>query len=170
MKKSKSFLSVFFILMLIISTMSVSIASTLNEVNQLTKNPPIEDFSSGIILFGAKPPKSSASIHDLSTSSYNYQAKDMGYRLYTDKWIKGSTSITISVIDWKLLESYGGIDNKLTLRVYDSSNKQVASKTITVNSDTSTTIKGLSSSQKYYVCFEVPTNNNRYSFYGSIKK
>lgn len=119
---------------------------------------------------GANPPSGFADTHDLSVSDYNYQVTNIGYRVYTSKWLTGVSSIKISVSNWKLLEEYhGATKDQLTLRVYNSSKKLVDSKTITIYSGSgSATFSGLSSTSKYYVCFEVPTNSNRYSFDGSI--
>ena len=73
---------------------------------------------------------------------------------------------------WELLREYPGATNdQLTLIVYDSKDKKVTSKTITIDDTVGkATLSGLKSGSKYYVCFEVPTNGNRYSYNGSISK
>ncbi|WP_077612374.1 hypothetical protein [Clostridium sp. Marseille-P2415] len=126
---------------------------------------------SGIVLDGANPPSSGADIHNLSVSSYSYQAKDFGYRIYTSKWLTGSKTMNVTVKDWKLIKEYGGTKDELTIRIFNSSKKEVKSQTITISGDVgSASFSGLSASAKYYVCFEVPTNSNRYSFNGSISQ
>jgi hypothetical protein len=75
----------------------------------------------------------------------------------------------VLVDNWTILESYGGTSNIVTVRVFNSSKKEVTSKKITISHGYGTaTFTGLTSSAKYYVCFEVPTNSNRYSFDGNI--
>ncbi len=140
--------------------------------NVLSSNPPSELTVINNIKKGKNPPAKKADTHDLSVSNYNYQVSDMGYRVYTSKWLKGASSIKISVSNWKLIDSYkGATNNKLTVRVYNSKKKEVKSKQITISSKCgSGTISGLNSSKKYYICFEVPTNGNRYSFDGTISK
>ncbi|MFV0239163.1 MAG: hypothetical protein ACK5H4_03865 [Lacrimispora sphenoides] len=134
------------------------------DIDILTPIPP-----SSIQTRGANPPSSSADTHDLSISNYKYQVDDVGYRVYTSKWLTGATSIKVSVDNWTLLEDYGGTSDKLTIRVFNSSKKEVTSKTITITRGYGTaTLSGLTSTAKYYVCFEVPTNSNRYKFNGNI--
>ncbi|MDK2964997.1 hypothetical protein [Lacrimispora sp.] len=130
---------------------------------------PIPPSSIGIQPDGAKPPSSSADIHNLSVFEYNYQVEDVGYRVYTSKWLTGASSMDVLVDNWTILESYGGTSNIVTVRVFNSSKKEVTSKKITISHGYGTaTFTGLTSSAKYYVCFEVPTNSNRYSFDGNI--
>lgn len=164
----KSIISLMLALVLCIG-MGVQVSASEN-VYTLSPTPP--PTSSGIEIRGANPPSSGADIHDLSVSPYNYQVTNMGYQVFTSKWIKGASSIKISVSNWNLIESYiGATNNKLTLKVYNSKKKLVDSKTITISSGVgSATFSGLTSSSKYYICFEVPTNSNRYSFDGTISK
>lgn len=148
---------------------SMSLSAATSQVDTLISTPPTSS-ENAIQARGSSAPSSSADIHNLSVSSYEYQAEDMGYRIYTSKWITGASKIKVTVRDWKLLESYkGATNNQLTIRVYNSSKKQVTSKTITISSSSgSATLNGLNASSKYYVCFEVPTNGNRYSYNGKI--
>lgn len=66
--------------------------------------------------------------------------------------------------------------SKLTIAVYDAAGTVAAKNTMNINwahDETgygSMTLNGLNASTKYYVMFEVPTNSNRYSFNGTIKK
>lgn len=147
------------------------------EGRNLSEHPPAIISENGdldeIIPQGIHPPKRRSLVHDLSVSGYNYQIEDMGSHLYTDKWLTGASEITVSVKDWKLKEYYGGTSNELELRVYDSSRNMVSSTTMYISaSDYANTavLSGLSSSERYYVCFSVPLNSNRYSFYGSIER
>lgn len=121
---------------------------------------------------GANPPSSRADTHDLSISDYNYQVSDIGYKVFTSKFLTGVTSLKITVTDWKLTQSYTGAkNNELTLNIYDSKKNLITSKTITISENKgSATFTGLSATSKYYICFEVPTNSNRYSFSGVISK
>lgn len=88
---------------------------------------PIPPSSIGIQPDGAKPPSSSADIHNLSVSEYNYQVEDVGYRVYTSKWLTGASSMDVLVDNWTILESYGGTSNIVTVRVFNSSKKEVTS-------------------------------------------
>ena len=165
MRKKKGIVSLMLSLVLCLS-MCMQVSAK-EEVYTLSPTPPA---ISEIEPQGANPPSGFADTHDLSVSDYNYQVTNIGYRVYTSKWLTGVSSIKISVSNWKLLEEYhGATNNQLTLRVYNSSKKLVDSETITIYSGSgSATFSGLSSTSKYYVCFEVPTNSNRYSFDGSI--
>jgi hypothetical protein len=121
---------------------------------------------------GKNPPSSSASTHNLTVSSYNYQVLDVGAQVFTDKWLTGVTKIKVSVENWELLESYyGATNNKLTINVYDTNENYVTGQTITIsNSVGSTTLSGLNSGSKYFIRFSVPLNENRYKFNGTISK
>lgn len=124
-----------------------------------------------ISIQGANPPSKKADIHNLSKSNYNYQATNMGFRLYTSKWLTGSSSLYVTVSNWKVIEQYNGAESKkLTIKVYNSKKKKVDSKDITIGryNSGSASFSGLSADSKYYVCFETPTNSNRYSFDGTI--
>lgn len=168
MRKCNKIISIIFAIFCIISISSSAFA---DSIHVLKENPPNNTFTGDFEISGANPSGRNADIHNLSLSSYNYQAKNMGYRLYTSKWLKGASSIKITVRNWKLLEFHGGKSNQLDLIVYNSSKKPIKSKTITINgTSASTTISGLPSSSKYYICFQVPTNGNRYSYNGTISK
>lgn len=120
--------------------------------------------------FGESAPGSSASTHNLSVSSYNYQVTEIGYRVYTDKWFTGASSLKVTVTNWNKISGSAN-SNKLTIAVVNSSGSVVASKTIdSVSVAASHTFTGLSSTSKYYVYFQVPTNNNIFSFNGVISK
>lgn len=156
--------------MCIVSVASISVASS-NEINTLSETPPSNHSVDEIVPFGKNPPKWNASTHNLSVSPYNYQALDIGARLFTDKWITGATSIQVTVENWKHKEGYAPLNNQLTVQVYDESGKKIDGRIIIIGSTPHyANLSGLSSNKKYYVLFEVPTNGNRYSFNGSIKK
>ena len=167
MCKKKGIISLMLSLVLCLS-MCMQVSAS-EEVYTLSPTPPA---ISEVETRGANPPSSSADIHDLSVSDYNYQVTNMGYQVFTSKWITGASSISISVSNWNLIEEYhGATKDKLTLKVYNSSKKLVDSKTITISSGVgSASFKNLTSKSKYYICFEVPTNSNRYSFDGAISK
>lgn len=141
-----------------------------STVNELISAPPSEsENTGGIQPYGAKPPASGASTHDLSISAYNYQVEKVGAQVYTDKFLKGKTTMNVSVKNWKLIVAYAGTSNQVTVTVYNSSGKKVDSNTITIKNNTgSTSFSGLSKTTKYYVKFSVPLNSNTYSFDGSI--
>lgn len=82
---------------------------------------------------------------------------------------KSSTGyITVKMTDFDLLENYGGTSNKIIFRLYDSSGLLVTSEKTVTSGTASVTWKNISSSKKYYVAFEVPTNGNRYTGLGYI--
>ncbi|MCH5263259.1 MAG: hypothetical protein J1F42_10125 [Lachnospiraceae bacterium] len=168
MRKKKGLVSLMLSLVLCMA-MCMPVSAS-EGVDTLSPTPPAA--ASEVEPRGANPPSSSADTHDLSVSSYSYQVTDMGYQVFTSKWITGASSIKITVSDWELLKEYTGAKkNELTLKVYNSSKKLVTSETITISDQSgSATLSGLTSTSKYYVCFEVPTNGNRYSFNGTISK
>jgi len=169
MKKSlKNFTTVTLASLLMLSSSLGVFAS--EPVNILQDTPPQEEAL--IVPYGASKPKSSASTHDLSISNYEYQVHEVGAAVYTDKWLTGVDSIKISVENWTIL-AYSNTSQcySLTVSVYDSSDKLVASKGITIDSRSltgSATLTGLTSSSKYYVRFSVSTNGNKYKFNGTI--
>lgn len=125
--------------------------------------------------YGANPPGSGASTHNLSVSPYNYQVEQVGYRVFTDKWLTGVSSMKVTVENWELIEQYGGTSDKLTISVCQNGfwGDTCDSKTITgLNEGGSdyVTFNNLSSSTEYYVRFEVPTNGNKYKFNGKISE
>lgn len=141
------------------------------DYHELSITPPnLESSNGGITIFGANPPSSGASSHDVSVSDYNYQISKIGYRVYTDKWLTGTTSLKVTVDNWKLVEDYGGTSNSLTIAVHKSSGGIVASKTINTNEVLRASFTDLTKSSNYYVSFSVPNNGNTYSFNGSISK
>lgn len=147
-------------------------AAVSDEIHILTNPyPPAPITSSGGIQpFGAKPPGSSATVHDLSLNAYNYRVQKIGYQVFTEKWVKGASKIKVSVSNWSVDLAYAGTNNQLTISIYDSKKKLVASDTIDPNKSSSVTFSNLSSSSNYYVGFSVPNNGNEYSFNGSISK
>jgi hypothetical protein len=171
MKKSSKLASslVASALLLSLTTGAGAFASPSNDgVNQLVTTPPVSEFNV-ITPFGADKPSSGASVHNLSVSEYNYQVQKIGYRVYTDKWLKGATSLKVSVNNWKIIKDWGGESNELAISLY-SENGFVDSKTINPSQTFSASFSGLTSTKKYYVMFQVPTNNNTYSFNGTISK
>ena len=167
MRKKKGIVSLMLSLVLCLA-MCMSVSAK-EEVYTLSPTPPA---ISGVETRGANPPANSADTHDLSVSEYNYQVTKIGYQVFTSKWLTGADSIKISVSNWDTIDEHpGATKNELTLKVYNSSKKLVESKTITISSGSgSATFKDLTSSSKYYICFEVPTNSNTYSFNGTISK
>ncbi|MEB4820303.1 hypothetical protein [Bacillus thuringiensis] len=142
------------------------------EVHNLLTTPP-----SGIIdntnlkddvQRGPSPPGSNASLHNIGISSYSYQVGKVGAQIYTDKWLTGQSTMRISINNWRVLDNYGGTSNQVTVKVYNSSGSVVRSETRNAYDSSAVYFSGLSSSQKYYVGFHVPTNGNTYSFNGSI--
>lgn len=118
---------------------------------------------------GSKKPKDSASTHKLGVNNYNYQLDNFGYKLFTNVWLQSSSGyITVYLTDFSVLENHGGTSNKITFKLYDSSGLLVSSEKTVVAGTASVTWKNISSSKKYYVAFEVPTNGNRYSGAGYI--
>lgn len=45
-----------------------------------------------------KPPLSAETVN-LTQNNYKYDVTSIGYRVYTNKWITGATSISVSVAD-----------------------------------------------------------------------
>ena len=139
--------------------------------------PTVHDHLEETLVKGSKKPSSNAGTVNLTQNSYEYDVTNIGYRVYTNKWITGASTIKISVGDWKLIEEYIGAEkSKLTISVYDSNDMVVAKNTMTITWGQdgtgygNMTLNGLNEGLKYYVLFEVPTNSNRYSFNGTIKK
>ncbi|MCK6075253.1 fibronectin type III domain-containing protein [Paenibacillus silvae] len=148
-------------------TLTAGAVSADSSVHNLPSVPPVSD-ANVIVPFGSDKPSSSASTHDISVSSYNYQVQKVGAQVYTDKWLTGSTTMKVSVLDWTLVNDGGGSTNKLLISVY-SANGLVANKEINPNNTFSASFTGLNKSTKYYVKFSVTTGNeNTYSFNGAI--
>ena len=121
------------------------------------------------LIRGSNKPGSNASVHDLSVSNYNYQLTNFGYQLFTDKWLTSdSGEISVSLVDFKTIEEYGGTKDKITFKLCDSSGVLVSSEKTVSSGSASVTWTNIKPDKKYYVCFEVPTNGNRYSGSGSI--
>lgn len=155
---------------MMVSTAGMNAFATYGDIHTLIPTPPINN-SVEITPFGSSAPPSSASTHDVSISDYNYQVQKMGYQVYTDKWLTGASSIIITVENWNVVEDYGGTNDKVTIKVYNSSNTFFDSKAVTIkNGIGSASFSRLTPTSKYYVCFEVGTNSNKYSFNGAISK
>lgn len=94
---------------------------------------------------------------------------NFGYQLFTDKWLTSdSGEISVSLVDFKTIEEYGGTKDKITFKLCDSSGVLVSSEKTVSSGSASVTWTNIKPDKKYYVCFEVPTNGNRYSGSGSI--
>lgn len=172
MKRIRKIVSILLTAAMILGCNSVSFAAEENR----TDLPIIHDRLEESLIRGADRPSSSAETVDLSQNSYSYEVTDMGYRVYTNKWLTGAEKIHISVSNWTLLDDYGGEDSELTIAVYDSGNQVAAKNTIEITWSHEGTgyggvdFAGLNANERYYVLFEVPTNSNRYSFDGLISK
>lgn len=130
-----------------------------DEIHYLTEN----------LTRGSSKPGSNASVHDLSVSNYNYQLTDFGYQLFTDKWLTSdSGEISVSLSNFKTIEQHGGTKDKITFKLCDSSGVLVTSEKTVSNGSASVKWINIQAGKKYYVCFQVPTNGNRYSGNGSI--
>ena len=118
----------------------------------------------------ASPPSGTAPICDLSKGAYNYQVNSIGYRVYTDSWLTGESSYNISVYGWTCIVPNGPPNyNSLTIYVYNTLGTIVSATTIDPTKTSVATLTGMSAGNHYYVCFQVPTNNNIWSFNGSIQ-
>lgn len=119
---------------------------------------------------GPNKPRYDASVHDLSVSDYSYQLTNFGYRLYTDKWLtSNSGEISVSLENFRVVEEYGGRKDKITFILFDASGKKlVTSEKYVIGGTADVTWINIKPDHKYYVCFEVPTNGNRYSGNGYI--
>ena len=138
-----------------------------NTLNELVPYVPLEEGEVGI--YGANPPGFFASTHDISVNAYNYQVIKVGSELFTDKFIKGKTSMTVNLKDWDYSDYPAPVASSVTVTLYTSSGK-VSGKTLSVSGGTgSVNFTGLNASTKYYVGFTVPRNGVTYSFNGSIK-
>lgn len=143
-----------------------------NETNTLNTLVPTIPTDSELIIvpYGAEKPDKNASTHDISISAYNYQVAKVGAQVYTDKFIKGKTSMKVTVNNWTITKYHGVAKNDLTITLYNSSGKKISSKTLSMTEDrsNSASFTGLSTSTKYYVEFSVELNEQTYSFDGSI--
>lgn len=137
-------------------------------IHNLSDNSPL-DYNYSITPFGANPPVNNASEFDISRGDYNYQVDFVGYAVYTDKWIKGSTSMNVSIGE---IEVYSNpqsqqVYKSVTVSIYNSKGKQVGNSQ-TLKSGETKTFSGLSKSEKYYVRFQVTANSVLYQFSGTI--
>ncbi|MCZ1265398.1 hypothetical protein DC345_30215 [Paenibacillus taichungensis] len=151
-------------------TLTAGAVSADSTVHTLPTVPPAS--SAVITPFGANAPGSSASSHDLTASNYNYQVSEVGAQVYTDKWLTGSTTMSVSVTNVKNVGETPGNLNGVNVAIFNSSNKQVAIKNIDLSKSTSGSVSfsGLTSSSKYYVEFSVPRSGLKFSFNGTISK
>lgn len=147
------------------TTNLVGIHQEIDEINSDFVHELTEDMTRG-----ADKPGFFASTHHLSTSGYNYQLTNFGYRLYTDKWVTtDSGKISVSLQDWTCINNYSSADKtRITFALYSSSGLVRSTTTNTVNGKASATWTGLENGKKYYVMFEVPTTGNRFSGNGTI--
>lgn len=172
----KTILSLIICSTFLLSIPTVHAASNEEEVSTFKQqNIELEDDSSNfkIETYGASKPGKNASVHNLDVNAYNYQLGNFGYRLYTDKWITSSSGkITVSLKGFKTVVEYpGATKNKITFILFDSSGALVTSpKTVSSSGTASVTWINIKPDKKYYVCFEVPTNYNRYTGYGTITR
>lgn len=75
-------------------------------------------------MYGPNPPVKNNSFHNLSISGYVYRMEMFGYLLYAGKWIKGRSTVKVSINNWRVLVDYS--DGKsLTIRIHSSSGKVV---------------------------------------------
>jgi hypothetical protein len=140
-----------------------------DDVHNLVTTPPSIQSSGGITPNLATPPGSSASVQNLSISAYNYQVQSVGYRVYTDKWLTGVSNYNITINNWTCVDNSGPPNyNRLTISVYNSLGNLMTSMTIDPTITRAITLTSMTASKNYYVCFEVPTNGNKFSFDGSI--
>lgn len=115
---------------LLLATTLATEASASTESFNVSTTPPVlveNDLNqNNVMMYGVNPPGKNASVHNISVSSYAYQVEKMGYRLFTDKWIKGKSTVKVSIKNWRVLEDYHDT-KKLTVRIYNSSGYVVGS-------------------------------------------
>ncbi|WP_375199169.1 hypothetical protein [Bacillus sp. RS11] len=145
------------------------------DINELVPTAPsdsenLEDSEDFDEVDGKDKPGKKASTHNISKSAYNYQVSKVGAQVYTDKFITGKKSMEITVKNWEVKTNWNIPGQKLTITLYDSSDKVIDSETVdmTNRKSDSVSFSGLSASSKYYVEFSVPQNKQTYSFDGSI--
>lgn len=120
---------------------------------------------------GSSAPSNNASIHNLDVSKYNYQVQKVGSRIYTDKWLTSKLGeIRVTLSDWKLISEHGGESKTVTVYLHSKERGVIRTspRTISSNGTTSVLWTNISSSDKFYISFEVPHNGNQYSFQGGI--
>ena len=162
----------FTFILLSIMTLNISLAAFANEIHTLSERPPI---SSEIEPYGTKPPDYN-SVHDLLKSNYNYNVESMGAALYTDKRFKNVSNIYVDVNDFSHIGGASTLPanykTKLIITLYNSSKKEVGSKSITftVSKDTYGDVSfiNLDTDEEYYIKFSVPDSGNKWAFYGTV--
>lgn len=145
-------------------------ASAAEPVYTLTDTPPREEI---MIPYGSHPPASNADVHNLTISAYNYQAVEVTRAVYTSKWLTGAASMKITVRNFRSVNGYGGLPDRVEIEVYQKGNTLNPVKTATVmlgggGTAGDVTILGLSSNTEYCVKFIVRFNDDAYAFNGSI--
>ena len=153
-------------------TLNMSLAAFTNEIHTLSERPSI---SSEIEPHGTKPPVYN-SVHDLLKSNYNYNVESMGAVLYKYKRFKNVSNIYVDVNDFSHVCGASTLPanykTKLTITLYNSSKKEVGSKSITftVSKDTYGDVSfiNLDTYEEYYIKFSVPTSGNKWAFYGTV--
>ncbi|MGF6354093.1 hypothetical protein ABIE27_002003 [Paenibacillus sp. 4624] len=148
-------------------SLTAGVASADSSVHTLSTVPPTS--SNVIVPFGANEPGINASTHNLSTSSYNYQVTRIGAKLYTEKWLTGSSTMKVTVENVENVGSTPGALSGVNVAVYK--NQLVSIKNISKPTRIgSVSFSGLDSSKKYYVEFTVPTSGRLFSFNGTISQ
>ena len=153
-------------------TVNISSLAAVNDDYSIQEqvNQTIHILSDNSLTRGSERPSNSASVHNLSKSSYSYKVNEIGAQVFTNSWLTGKDTMNVSISNWKILQNFGGTNDKVTVYLYNSSNRIVDSEEVTIkNGSGSVEFKGLNSSSKYYICFSVPLNSNKYSFSGTIR-
>ena len=105
-------------------------ASASTESFNVNTTPPVlfeNDLTQNNVTYGPYPPEKNSSVHNLSISGYAYQVEKLGYRLFTDKWIKGKSTVKVSIKNWRVMADYSDAKG-MTVRIYDSSGNVVKSQ------------------------------------------
>ncbi|MCQ5130556.1 hypothetical protein NE562_12860 [Butyricicoccus faecihominis] len=166
MKKIRKMLSLICALTLMFGGSNAFAAA--NEVHELVPVPPVD---SEIMPFGTDYPTVSKPTYDLSSETYSYDCKEIMSTLYTDAWFKGSSTMVVKIQNYKCTSNpeFGG--GSITVRVYNTHNEVVKTKTVDMALTTSATVdfSGLKAGSKYFVSFSVGGGlGYKYSFYGTI--
>jgi len=134
-----------------------------STIHNLVPYPPEEV----ITPFGTIPPFS-VYIHNLNNGNYNYTVTKLGAYIYTDKWIQGRSSVSVS-IEGLEFTPYGDTPmGPITIECYSSSGL-VATRTVDIASGSrSATFSSLNTSTNYYYSFSVPNTGALYKFSGSF--
>ncbi|MCY9589868.1 hypothetical protein [Paenibacillus chitinolyticus] len=139
-------------------------------IHKLSIIPPTGLNPGGFTPFGEDAPTGNTATN-LADNDYNYSVDKLGYKVYTNAFFTGVSKMRVSINNFKQLSGVATGKN-ITITLYKSNGSAVSSTTLDMSATTAdyTNFSGLDTNTRYYVLFSTKTNDNTYSFNGTISK